>query len=193
MTQATNTHTPPLRPLTSGKTAVALLDTVAGLRKGAACAQIQSRRMMLAGSGAMLAGVTAFLTVASVADSPDAELIALCAEFDTLERAAVIAFDDAADDGLFDEATASGRPFLDKQRKLLKRMVSLRAQTPAGFEARANTILLWLGSFESELLEEYTDPENHGNWHHIMLATFMRDAIGHDLVPVVRERGGDRS
>jgi hypothetical protein len=140
----------------SGKTALALLGAVAHIKQGATL------------SGASL----------------DAELIRLCAQFDELTRESDIAFNAAYE--VSEDAIAGDEPFRSKQRELLKRIIPLRAQTQAGFEARAHMMMLWFGTFESEILEEYTNPEDHGHWHHIMLAMFIRDAIGHDLVPVSR-------
>ena len=150
-----------------------------------AVATSASRRAMLTGSVALLAGATALAASQTGANSSDAELIAVCAEFDALQRQSDDAFDaERAAGGSFDRADAASEPFLDKQRTLFPRLIELRARTPAGFEARANVMARWYMSFWQEVLEECVDPAHHGNWHYIMLATFMRDAIGHEMAPV---------
>lgn len=134
---------------------------------------IPSRRAMLAD-----------LPLAAAA-APDAELIALCQEFISLERKSNAAWDAAEEAGACLELQQEEHStFLEKQRPLLKKIVALRASTPAGFEARTNMMLGWFTSFWEEILVEEIDIENHGNWRSIMLKAFMRDAIGHDPILV---------
>ena len=80
----------------------------------------------------------------SKSDNPDRELIAVCAEFDAIERHINSHYAGGSrnieDD---EERDAVIEPFQEAQDPLLERIVALRATTPAGFTARARTLALW--------------------------------------------------
>jgi hypothetical protein len=114
-------------------------------------------------------------------DGPDAELITLCQEFNELERQSNAAFDKAEEEETIGAAAAAAQPFLNRQRPLLKKIVELHAITPAGLEARVKMMTGWYRSFWEEILIEEVDIAEHGNWRSIMLAAFIRDAIGHEF------------
>ncbi len=73
----------------------------------------------------------------------DAELIAVCAEFDACERQTCIIHgtgpDCVVDD---DEANVVSAPLFTRMHVLLDRMDELRATTPAGIQARAHSLAL---------------------------------------------------
>lgn len=111
-----------------------------------------SRRTLGAGLFAIMAGsvITSGIAAgaaASVTDpippSPDAELIALCAEFDVLERhrqqacnTAVTMEEDAAADLVWTEVRRQQAP-------MLNRMCTLPCTTLAGLGALAASLVLW--------------------------------------------------
>ena len=72
---------------------------------------------------------------------PDAELIAVCAEFDACERQTSIIHGSGPDCVIDDdEARLVSAPFFDRMRVLLDRMDGLRATTSAGIQARAHCL-----------------------------------------------------
>jgi hypothetical protein len=97
---------------------------------------------------AVLAGAAATSTIvapkaSSAVESPDAELIDLLAQFDALER-------EIYPDGPLpqtieaeDERDLAVAPLRARQDALLGRICSMRATTPAGWQARARSYLLW--------------------------------------------------
>jgi hypothetical protein len=105
---------------------------------------------------------------ATPGDSPDAELIALCARFDALEREK-LAWHAAHDDPSDDEMDAAIDPLNEQQKELIDPILDARAVTPAGFIARAKSILLWAPDFTPE--------DAHEGWHTQMAGALIRDLI----------------
>jgi hypothetical protein len=108
----------------------------------------------LAGGAAAVAVVAGVSTVVQAAPvtpadciNADAELIALCAKFDVLQRQSLAVFETTDDD---DEQDAALAPLWDGQNDLVDRITELRATTTAGFIALANTLAL----HSPEMVEE---------------------------------------
>ncbi len=100
-----------------------------------------SRRGLLYGSvAAALATAATALPAPAATAQPDAELIALCDEFNVLERAYVASFDLIADD---DTRTLANGPLHEAQEELVERMATLTATTIDGFAALAGAIVAW--------------------------------------------------
>ncbi len=79
-----------------------------------------------------------------VPPSPDAKLLAACAEFDTLERAYLATYVPGVDDGPeWDAAEAERDRLADAQEPLAGRICELRAVTRKGQVARARSLALW--------------------------------------------------
>ena len=106
-----------------------------------------NRRNLLTAAAAsvMLPGAVKAGTVAN----PDADLLAICAEFDVCERQTSIIHgtgpDCVVDD---DEADVASAPFFARMYALLDRMKELRATTPAGIQARAHSLAQHAGHGE---------------------------------------------
>ncbi len=110
-----------------------------------------NRRKLLAGAAGAMAGTTLAIggavakvrQVGEATPAPDAELIAVCTEFDTLERQSCIIHgtgpDCVPDD---DEANRVSGPIFARMHVLLDRMDELRATAPAGIQARAHSLAL---------------------------------------------------
>ena len=107
-----------------------------------------SRRGLLAGSTAALLAGAAFVTAAraapvasAVATGDDAELLALCAAFDTLESSvhALYYGSEALPEGdVRDEAMDR---IQDDQRPLVERIRTIPATTPAGIRAKSQSLV----------------------------------------------------
>jgi len=136
-----------------------------------------TRRSLLGGAAVALAaapvGSPGNVVVPPVADHhPDAALIAVCAEFDAIERHIVSHYAGGSrkieDDEERDVAIA---PFQEAQAPLLERIIALRATTPDGFMARARTLALW----DLDAMRQI------GPGHYLedrMLAALLRDMVG---------------
>ena len=100
----------------------------------------------------------------------DAELIAVCCEFDACERQTAIIHgtgpDCVVDD---DEANAVSAPIFARMHVLLDRMDELRATTPAGIQARAHCLAQHCGSLQYSFDYEDTIPGR-------LLGYLMRDS-----------------
>ncbi len=125
-----------------------------------------------------LLGGAAVLAVAPVAPAmsayphPDRELIAVCAEFDAIERHINSHFAGGSrkieDD---DERDGAVAPFQEAQEPLLERIIALRATTSDGFKARARTLAGWNQDAMRQI----------GPGHYLedrMLAALLRDMVG---------------
>ncbi len=120
-----------------------------------------------------LLGGAAVLAVAPVAPTmsahPDCELIAVCAEFDAIERHINSHYAGGSrnieDDEERDVAIA---PFQEAQEPLLERIIALRATTLDGFMARARTLALW----DLDAMRQI-GPGNYLEYR--MLAALLRD------------------
>ncbi len=94
---------------------------------------------------------------------PDAELLAVCAEFDAVEHRRNAMFDD---DTLTDGANAAIR---EEQAPLVDRLCDLQAVTIQGMRARARSLVL----YDDEVLERRTVYTNGR-----IVAAVLRDLIG---------------
>lgn len=101
--------------------------------------------------------------------SPDDRLIALCTRFDDLERQIIRSHDE---DGEDEDAEAFRRKLSDRQEPLLRQIVTLRATTLEGSQARARSLHLW----DTEIAHQgrYED----SNWNDALVWALVRDLIG---------------
>lgn len=120
-------------------------------------------------AGAAASGVALPIAIAHAADNPDAELIALCGQFDALEQQALALYDGPTRIKDEDECDALHDAITDQQRPLLARLCEMRATTEAGFRARAATANLWW-NVKPEPDEAY--------WDERMIMALLRDLTG---------------
>ncbi len=116
-----------------------------------------NRRNLLTGTARALAGTTLAIGGAVAKSSqlenstpaPDAELIAVCAEFDALERQSCI-INGTGPDCVPDDAEADrvSAPIRARMHALLDRMDELRAASPAGIQARAHCLAQHAGHLD---------------------------------------------
>ena len=100
--------------------------------------------------------------------SPDAELLAVCAEFDALERAYLATFTGFKAGSPEEEAAEAEQERLRAvQEPLVDRICELRAVTREGQVARARSLALW----DAELMKSQNDT---GGW---LTAAIVRDLI----------------
>ncbi len=100
----------------------------------------------LTGGAAVVAVAASASTIAHAAPAPqpgnpDAELIALCAEFDAIEREMMAAYDLFSEDQE-DELWEYLKPFHERMDGVMDRITVYRITTLAGFQAVARTALL---------------------------------------------------
>jgi hypothetical protein len=106
-------------------------------------ARIPHRREILAGTAALAgAAATPAASVAAATPNRDSRLIALCAEFDRLERRIGVLFDARDDTQGNDAFDATIEPIYAQQAALLPEITVLRATTLEGLAARARTMML---------------------------------------------------
>ena len=117
----------------------------------------------LAALAAALATAAALPALAATT-SPDAELIALCDEFNVLERHFLASFDRIPDDDTRDLANG---PIHEAQAELVERMSELTATTIEGFSALAGAIALWA--------PDVLDRWDEGDLSERMIAMIVRD------------------
>ena len=101
-----------------------------------------TRRTLLAG----VAGAAATLAViapAPASENPDAELLDLLAQFDALERQIFPGDPLPETIEAEDKRDRAVAPLRARQDALLSRICTMRATTPAGWQARARSYLLW--------------------------------------------------
>ncbi len=129
-----------------------------------------NRRAALSGLVAATAAATAASVGISQAAAADAELIALCAQFDANERRYIALYADNL--AIEDEAArdAIAEPIQAEQRDLAERITSYRITTLAGFAAVARSLGLW----DSTIGE----PEDHSGVNEQLVAMLVRDARG---------------
>jgi len=108
-----------------------------------------------------MAGVRPLAPVAAAPD-PDADLLAVCAEFDAVEHRRNAMFDD---DTLTDEANAAIR---EEQEPLVDRLCEMRATTIKGMQARARSLVL----YDDAVMERHTVYTNDR-----LVAAVLRDLI----------------
>ncbi len=103
---------------------------------------MNSRRGFLAlTAGAMAVKTVPPMVARAEGTTPDAELIAVCAEFDVCERRTCIIHGTGPDCIVDDtEANVASAPVFARMHALLDRMDELRATTPAGIQARAHSL-----------------------------------------------------
>ncbi len=107
-----------------------------------------NRRNLLAVTPALVGLAGAGLGAAVAAPNPDADLLAVCAEFnacDLRQRAIYDGPDAVEDDG---KAALAAAPIFARMDALLDRMEHLRAATPAGIAARAGSLAQHSGGWE---------------------------------------------
>ena len=130
------------------------------------------RRALLGSLAAVVAAPDAMAKLAQLApvsDSPDAELLGACAEFDAMERSIQATYDEGPDNIPDDAAReVHNEQLKEPQEALLDRICAMQAVTPAGFAARARTLVLWEGAEAATNTEE-------GYWNERMLAALLRD------------------
>ena len=99
---------------------------------------MSTRRSFL--TGALAAGSVLPVGAALAAEHPDAELIAVCAEFDSLDHQQVAIFDGPTSIPDDDEADAAAAPVFERMNVLLDHMEDMRATTAFGIQARAHSL-----------------------------------------------------
>ena len=105
-------------------------------------------------AGAAAFGITLPIGVAHAGNNPDAELIALCGQFDALERQIHALGVQIEDDDARDLAVA---PIEAAEKLLAKRICSIVATTPEGHLARMRTFLLRNGIVNPSARAESAD------------------------------------
>ena len=121
---------------------------------------VKRRRDVLAltaGAGAAAFGIALPIAAAQAGDNPDAELIALCGQFDAMERQIRALYD--AHTRLEDEPALmlAVAPIEADQKLLARRICSTVAVTPEGHLARVRTFLLWSGIVNPSVRAESAD------------------------------------
>jgi hypothetical protein len=116
-----------------------------------------------------VAAGAASLAQAVQPENADAELIALCAQLDDLERHGLEMYD-AYNSKVQDPPDEALAPIRDEQAEIVERITQMRATTTEGFIALANTIVL----VSPELID------NPGGFVDDVLAMLLRDlsAVG---------------
>lgn len=107
-----------------------------------------NRRNLLSAGPALIGLAGAGLDAAAAAPNPDADLLAVCAEFnacDLRQRAIYDGPDAVEDDG---KAALAAAPIFAQMYTLLDRMEHLRAATPVGIAARAGSLAQHSGGRE---------------------------------------------
>ncbi len=99
-----------------------------------------SRRWLLAAATPAVLVLSGVAVAAPATINPDAELIALCAEFEVLERKAVVALATNNEDQ--DRADAAAEAIDREQAPIVAAITACRPTTLAGFTALANIVVL---------------------------------------------------
>ena len=147
------------------------------------CVVAPSRRHLVGGSilaalsGAAFAGAVVLPDLRETAESPDAELIRLCAECDALQAKVDALWAGDRTEGMTlaesqayeKEREIAQKPFSDAQDPLLHRICEMRATTPEGQAARVQTLLAW-----------DKDPiwTHDGCWNSQLIGAIVRDLMG---------------
>ena len=127
-----------------------------------------SRRAMLTGSGALLAGVTGFLAAAAApgavqaAESPDAELLAATSKYFEAER--------LLDEKYGEEDIEYEDPLLTEISDSVETIINARASTLEGHRARARAITFYHPSL--------IDTQRAQGGDEAMIAALLRDLVG---------------
>ena len=146
---------------------------------------IASRRSVITGIAAGIAGA-AVLAGPARAASPDAELLSVLAQFDSLERDCNASF------GPGDHTNAEWdrrereirAPLREKQQPLIERICELRAKTPEGIRARALTAIGEDLELRRAVLNTGSD-ENYQFVNDRFILAMVRDIVGAHLPEVV--------
>ncbi|MGI4799979.1 MAG: hypothetical protein ACRYG8_39285 [Janthinobacterium lividum] len=101
---------------------------------------------------------------------PDAELLAACAVFDTMERQVSAFYEGPGRLDDDDQRQAAIDLVVDRQAPWLDRICDLRAVTPAGWKAKAQSLALW----DQEVLQAKW---SEGDVSERILATLLRDML----------------
>jgi len=101
-----------------------------------------SRRRLLAAAPPAVLALSGAAVAASAAHNPDAELIALCVEFDVLERRIDALFDSLVSALTFEAADAAACVVEVDQHRLLNRICALTPSTDEGCKAVARSLAL---------------------------------------------------
>lgn len=136
-----------------------------------------SRRALLGGSAAL---VIAPAVAASL--HPDAELIALCHQFDELERAYQKIYDDPDATEDEDEVDRLARPIAVDRAALLPRIIALHATTIEGLMTRARTVYLEDVQIGREAVEVL---EGSPYMNELLMASLHRDLMAMAGVSVI--------
>lgn len=140
-----------------------------------------SRRALLGGSAAL-----AVAPAVAAPAHPDAELIALCHQFDELERAYQKIYDDPDATEDEDEADRLARPITSARAALLPRIIALRATTVEGLMTRARTVYLEDVQIGREAVEVL---EGSPYMNELLMASLHRDLMamaGVSVIPLRR-------
>jgi hypothetical protein len=137
-----------------------------------------------------LAGGAAFLGLAGLAASsiiadaphPDAELIALCHQFDELERAYQKIYDDPDATEDEEEAARLAQPIVARRAVLLPQVIALRATTFEGLMTRARTVYLEDVQIGREAVEVL---EGSPYMNELLMAALHRDLMAMAGVSVI--------
>ena len=133
-----------------------------------------TRRLVLSAfTGAAFAGVATTAAPADAAENPDAELLAVLAEFTALEAAIYPPLDPAHPATLESEAEWDDavQPLHARQKVLLDRMCDLPTHTLEGFRARARVLIMWAELFVHDLQKKAAE----GYWPEKMQIALFRD------------------
>lgn len=128
-----------------------------------------NRRNLLSAAPAIIGLAGAGLGAAAAMPNPDAELLAVCAEFNAcdLRQRAIYDGPDAVEDD--EKAALATAPIFARMRALLNHMEHLRAVSPAGIAARAGSLAQHSGHWEFSFDARDTIPGR-------LLDYLMRDA-----------------
>lgn len=107
-------------------------------------------------------------TPTPITTGPDAELLAALAEFIAVEERRAPLYDREPGDETKERAMAA---LDDRQQPLFDRLLELRAMTPEGIRARAETLARYEPGIVARGLEG-------GDWVECMVAAIVRDLLG---------------
>ncbi len=124
-------------------------------------------------AGAAASGVALPIAIAHAADNPDAELIALCGQFDALERQTQNLGEGPAKLEDEDARDLAVVPIEAAQKLLARRICSIRPKTPEGHLARMRTYLLWSG-----ILDPSLDADSAPYLEDRFMGAMLRDLVG---------------
>ena len=133
-----------------------------------------TRRLILSAfKGAAFAGMAVVGVPAEGSESPDAELLAVVAEFDALERQI---FPEPPPATLAEEEVWEvwAEPLMARRRACLDRLCELETHTLEGFRARARSLL----AYDDRHIPELEKQASKGYWSYRMQLALIRDLSG---------------